>query len=140
MWGLYDGMKSWQTLAQAAAVALALGLAVLPRPRGIPALAAACAAVLIALQLGLEYWFYLYIVWFFPLVMVALLAAPDRRSPLTPTPTCSIDAYRADGWAPGSRAAGAAGRGIRTCSIESARNGFEQRITTPFSHGSSSEV
>jgi hypothetical protein len=74
VWGLYDGMKSWQILAQIAAVALALGLAVLPRPRGVPALAAACAAVLIALQLGLEYWFYLYIVWFFPLVMVALLA------------------------------------------------------------------
>ncbi len=86
VWGLYGGMKSWQTLAQAAAVALALGLAVLPRPRGIPALAAACAAVLIALQLGLEYWFYLYIVWFFPLAMVALLAAPGRAIPVDPDP------------------------------------------------------
>jgi hypothetical protein len=84
VWGLYGGMKSWQILAQAAAVALALGLAVLPRRPGIPALAAACAAVLIALQLALEYWFYLYIVWFFPLVMLALLAgaasAPARSS------------------------------------------------------------
>jgi len=85
VWGLYAGAKSWQILAQAAAVALALGLAVLPRRPGTPALAAACAAVLIALQLGLEYWFYLYIVWFFPLVMLALLAdaasAPARSSP-----------------------------------------------------------
>ncbi len=81
VWGLYGDMKGWQTLVQAAAVALALGLAVLPRPRGIPALAAACAAVLIALQLGLEYWFYLYISWFFPLVMIALLAAPVLPSP-----------------------------------------------------------
>jgi hypothetical protein len=86
VWGLYGGMKGWQTVAQIAAVALALGLAVLPRPRGIPALAAACAAVLIALQLGLEYWFYLYIVWFFPLVMVALLAAPARPAPADPDP------------------------------------------------------
>ena len=31
------------------------------------------AAILIALQLGITHWFYLYIVWFFPLVMVALL-------------------------------------------------------------------
>ena len=29
--------------------------------------------MLIALQLGVTHWFYLYIVWFFPLVMVALL-------------------------------------------------------------------
>ncbi len=85
VWGLYGGMHSWQTLAQAAAVALALGLALLPRRRGVPALAAAAAAILIALQLGLEYWFYLYIVWFFPLVMLALLggeaSAPARSSP-----------------------------------------------------------
>ncbi len=85
VWGLYGGLKAWQTVAQVAAVALALGLAVLPRPRGTPALAAACAAILIALQLGLEYWFYLYIPWFFPLVMLALLggaaSAPARSSP-----------------------------------------------------------
>jgi hypothetical protein len=84
VWGLYGGMKGWQTVVLLLAVALALALAVLPRPRGIPALAAACAAILIALQLGLEYWFYLYIVWFFPLVMVALLAAPARPAPADP--------------------------------------------------------
>ncbi len=94
VWGLYGGMKSWQILAQAAAVALALGLAVIPRPRGIAALAAACAAVLIALQLGLEYWFYLYIVWFFPLVMIALLAAPARPTP--PDPASLLAADRPD--------------------------------------------
>jgi hypothetical protein len=105
VWGLYGGMKSWQILAQAAAVALALGLAVLPRPRGIPALAAACAAVLIALQLGLEYWFYLYIVWFFPLVMVALLAAPSRAISADPDPDLlDLGADRPDGQAPGIRA------------------------------------
>ncbi len=91
VWGLYGGMKGWQTVTQIAAVALALGLAVLPRPRGIPALAAACAAVLIALQLGLEYWFYLYIVWFFPLVMVALLAPGARLTPADPTPLLAAD-------------------------------------------------
>ncbi len=102
VWGLYGGMKAWQTLAQAAAVALALGLAVIPRPRGIPALAAACAAVLIALQLALEYWFYLYIVWFFPLAMLALLAAPNRAISADPDPDLlRLDADRADGWAPG---------------------------------------
>ena len=46
--------------------------------------------MLIALQLGVTHWFYLYIVWFFPLVMLALLRAGtgarqqqllDRRRP-----------------------------------------------------------
>jgi hypothetical protein len=101
VWGLYSDMKSWQVLAQAAAVALALGLAVLPRRRGVPALAAACAAVLIALQLGLEYWFYLYIPWFFALVMIALLAAPDRPIPADhDSELLDLGADRAEGWAP----------------------------------------
>ena len=107
VWGLYGSMKSWQILAQAAAVALALGLAVLPRRPGVPALAAACAAILIALQLGLEYWFYLYIVWFFPLVMIALLAAPARPIPADPNPDLlDLGAARPEGWAPGGWAPG----------------------------------
>ena len=46
-----------------------------PRRRDVVEVAALGAAVLIALQLGMTHWFYLYIVWFFPLVMVALLGA-----------------------------------------------------------------
>jgi hypothetical protein len=42
--------------------------------------AALGAAVLIALQLTANYWLYSYLVWFFPLVVVALLAA--HPSPL----------------------------------------------------------
>jgi hypothetical protein len=42
--------------------------------------AALAAAIIIGLQLGITYWFYLYIVWFFPLVAIALvLAHPDHR-------------------------------------------------------------
>jgi hypothetical protein len=59
-------------------VLFALALAVLPRREDLVGLAAACAAVLIAAQLGIEHWFYLYIPWFFPLVMLALLG---RLSP-----------------------------------------------------------
>jgi hypothetical protein len=81
VWGLY-GLQGAEQVAELAAVALALALAVVPRRADVVGLAAACAAVIIALQLGIEHWFYLYIPWFFPLVMVALLGrlvgAPTR--------------------------------------------------------------
>jgi hypothetical protein len=73
VWGLYGGLGFPQAAVQIAAVLLALALAVLPRRPGIIGLAGACAAVMIAVQLGVEHWFYLYIPWFFPLVMLVLL-------------------------------------------------------------------
>jgi len=73
VWGLYGGLGWAQAAVQVGAVLLAVGLAVMPRRADLVGLAAACAAVIIALQLGLEHWFYLYIPWFFPLVMLALL-------------------------------------------------------------------
>ena len=74
VWGLY-GWHGAEHAVQAVAVALALGLAFAPRRPDLVGLAAACAAIVIATQLGIEHWFYLYIPWFFPLVMVALLGA-----------------------------------------------------------------
>ena len=43
-------------------------------------MAALAGAVLIALQLGVSYWFYLYVAWFAPLVLVAFFA-PLRGGP-----------------------------------------------------------
>ena len=74
VWGLY-GLPGPQLVVQLAGVALAVALAVLPRRDDLVGLAAACGAVIIAVQLGIDHWFYLYIPWFFPLVMVALLGA-----------------------------------------------------------------
>jgi hypothetical protein len=73
VWGLYGGLGGWQEAVQIAAIALALALAVVPRRPDAIGLAAACAAVMLATQLGIEHWFYLYIPWFFPLAMIALL-------------------------------------------------------------------
>ena len=73
VWGLYGGLGGWQQAVQIAAIVLAVSLALVPRRGDLVGLAAACAAVIIALQLGIEYWFYLYIPWFFGLVMLALL-------------------------------------------------------------------
>ncbi|MBV9000396.1 MAG: hypothetical protein JO304_15145 [Solirubrobacterales bacterium] len=56
---------------------MALGIAVMfvPRRRGLVEVAALGGAIVIALQLGAGYWLYSYIVWFFPLVAVALFGS-----------------------------------------------------------------
>ena len=72
VWGLYDIPGRGVVLA--AAAVLAVVVAFVPRRRDPVTVAALGAATLIALQLGLEHWFYLYVVWFLPLVLVALFA------------------------------------------------------------------
>jgi glycosyl transferase family 87 len=105
IWGLRDWTTA-QAVVQTAGVLLAVAVAFLPRRRDLVGLAALTAAVLIALQLGITHWFYLYIVWFYGPLMVALLGV----------------------------------HGSSTWSMESACRGFDARMTTPFSHGSSGEV
>ena len=56
-------------------MALAIAAAFVPRRRTIVEVGALGAAILIAFQLGLTHWFYLYIPWFFPFVIVALIGA-----------------------------------------------------------------
>jgi len=77
IWGLYGGLSPEQHFVQGAGVGLALLVAFVPRRRDIVTLAALAAAVIIALQLGVTYWFYLYIVWFFPLVIVGLFGSVE---------------------------------------------------------------
>jgi hypothetical protein len=82
VWGLYGGgWEVGQRVVQIAAVLLAVAVALLPRRRDFVGLAALAAAVLIALQLGATYWFYLYLVWFAPLALLASLGA--YGAPLT---------------------------------------------------------
>ena len=73
VWGFRGDLDGLQTAVQVAAVLLALVVAFLPRRRDVVTLAALSAAVLIAVQLGVTHWFYLYVVWFLPVVLVALL-------------------------------------------------------------------
>lgn len=86
VWGLYD-LSAAQHVWQGLSVLLALALAVIPRRRDVVGLAACAAAIVIALQLGVSHWFYLYIVWFFPLLAVALFARyPEPGAPRPATP------------------------------------------------------
>jgi hypothetical protein len=76
IWGLED--LGWaQNVVKALAAALAVGVALHPRTKTPLSTAALGAAVLIALQLSLSHWFYLYIVWWLPLALIAVLAAPQ---------------------------------------------------------------
>lgn len=87
IWGLWSGLDGLQTAVQAGAVLLALAVGIWPRRPTLAQMSACGAAVLIALQLGVTYWFFLYVVWFFPLVMVALLARrgePTHEAPPAP--------------------------------------------------------
>ncbi len=80
VWGLYGGLSVEQHIVQGLAVGLAILVAFVPRRRTIVEVAALGAAIIIALQLGLAYWFYLYIPWFFPFVIIALVCAhPGSR-------------------------------------------------------------
>ena len=80
IWGLWGGLTWLQRLAEGATIGLAIAVAFIPRERELADVAALGAAVLIALQLCLTYWFYLYIPWFFPLVIVALVVSHPPRT------------------------------------------------------------
>jgi hypothetical protein len=79
VWGLWGGARLAQHLVEGAAVALAIAVAFVPRRRGPVEVAALAAAVIIALQIAANYWLYSYIVWFLPMVLVALFGAFPAR-------------------------------------------------------------
>jgi Glycosyltransferase family 87 len=84
IWALHPGLAPIKIAVEAGAVFLAVAVAFRPRGRRTPAqVAALAAAVIIAVQLPALHWFYLYIVWFLPLVLVAVLGvgAPTAEEP-----------------------------------------------------------
>jgi hypothetical protein len=88
LWGLHPGLEWLQTLVKVGAVALALAVAVWPRERDLRQVVALGAAVIIALELSGSYWFYLYIVWFAPLALAAIMAGYGRDAEISgATPT-----------------------------------------------------
>ncbi|MET0559569.1 MAG: glycosyltransferase 87 family protein [Solirubrobacterales bacterium] len=74
IWGQVPSLEPLRVALLIATVALAIGLAFVPRRKSLVQVAALGAALLIALQLTMHHWFYLYVVWFFPLLLVALAA------------------------------------------------------------------
>jgi hypothetical protein len=94
-WGQYHAkgipdLGFLQPVVVALAVVLAGVLAFLPRRKGPVELAALTAAILVAFQLTLTHWFYLYLPWVVPFVLLwLLLPEPDDQG--TETRIASID-------------------------------------------------
>ncbi|HEV7616415.1 MAG TPA: hypothetical protein VGO36_09310 [Solirubrobacterales bacterium] len=78
IWGQVPSLEPLRVAILAATCALSLFLAVRPRRKSLVQVAALGAALLIGLQLTMHHWFYLYIVWFYPLLLVAFAALAVR--------------------------------------------------------------
>jgi len=72
VWGQLDDGETYRSIVTGLALLLAVAVAFVPRRKTPLQVAALGAAVLIAIQLAASHWFYLYVVWFFPLALVAL--------------------------------------------------------------------
>jgi hypothetical protein len=95
-WGQYHAqgipdLGFLQPAASALAVALAVALAFVPRRKGPVELAALTAAILVAFQVALTHWFYLYLPWIVPFVLLWLLLPQREEAYDTGTRTASIE-------------------------------------------------
>ncbi len=72
IWGQVAWLEPLRTAILAAVAALSLLFAFRPRQKHLFQVAALGAALLIGLQLTMHHWFYLYIVWFYPLYLVGI--------------------------------------------------------------------
>ena len=80
VWGQAN-LEWLHSILLAALGALAVALAFVPRRKSLLQVAALSAALVIGVQLTLHHWFYLYIVWFYPLLLVALaLLGPSEEA------------------------------------------------------------
>jgi chromate transport protein ChrA len=74
LWGQAPSLEPLKYLLTAATVGLGIFLAFRPTVRSRAQVAAFSAALLIAIQICVSYWYYTYVVWFAPLVLVALFS------------------------------------------------------------------
>jgi hypothetical protein len=90
VWGLAPSLDFLRSVVRATAILLAIAVAFYPRSRSALQVAALAAAVTIAIQLGATHWFYFYVVWFLPFVLVASFGAQRE---IVPTPELTLDEF-----------------------------------------------
>jgi hypothetical protein len=83
IWGLEPSLGWLQELARVVPVVLGIAFFFVPRKRTATQIAALGAALLIATQVGSTHWFYFFIVWWAPYVLVTLFAGQERIEPLS---------------------------------------------------------
>jgi hypothetical protein len=81
IWGQVPSLEPLRIAILIAVALLALALAFRPKEKQLPQVAALGAALLIGIQLTMHHWFYLYIVWFYPLLLVALTSLQGSSIP-----------------------------------------------------------
>jgi hypothetical protein len=84
-WALHPSLSPLKIALEIGAALLAVGVALTRSRRSLEQVCALAAAITIAIQLPAVHWFYYYIVWFLPFVLVALLSgrtAVDSASPV----------------------------------------------------------
>jgi hypothetical protein len=87
IWGQVDGIEWLRSLILVAVAVFSILLALWPRRKSLVQVAAFGAALIIAVQITLHHWFYLYIVWFYPLLLVAMAAIEARTTEGEPEPS-----------------------------------------------------
>ncbi len=100
IWGQVPSLEPLRVAILIGVAALSLLFAFRPKDKQLFQVAALGAALLIGVQLTMHHWFYLYIVWFYPLLLVAMAvrspfgghsvqpqAARPTKGDLTATPT-----------------------------------------------------
>ena len=86
IWGLEPSLGGLQDVARAFPILLGILLFFLPRRRTALQVAALGAALLIATQVGSTHWFYFFVVWWTPYVLVNAFATQERISGRDPGP------------------------------------------------------
>ena len=96
IWGQAPALEPLRVAIVAATGLLALALALRPAVGSPVQVAALAAALLICVQLTAQHWFYLYIVWFYPLALVAMAAVSPApgASPARSTPPARLGERR----------------------------------------------
>jgi hypothetical protein len=82
IWGQVAVLEPMRIAIMGVVALLAVAFAFRPRDKQLFQVAALGAALLIGVQLTMQHWFYLYIVWFYPLLLIAMSSL--ERAPGTP--------------------------------------------------------
>jgi len=79
LWGQVNGLEAVHIAILLSVCVLAVSFAFWPKRKTLVQVAALGAALLIGLQLTAQHWFYLYIVWFYPLLLIAFTTGRQER-------------------------------------------------------------